>query len=1588
MASALDAERAANAAKNERLDLYAAEISALKSSVATLESQKRDLASVVDTKFDDIESLKRENSRLKTEINESRSENRALNTQISSMQSAEVKLRLERASRDQEWEQQRRDVVWLNDELKRKDADFKAYRTEKGDAIQKLQIDLDAVIQEKNTYEIQAKGLQEKCDKQEKRIFELVEKVKECENLIINNEQLFTNEMKAQRNINALCETQTRHLEEQVKDLQRLIADLEAGMEELNEKRDEAVVLLRRTEEEYNSAMEAKDLKIEELQAQLKNINDGALSNLKTLDLLSPAAKAAAAFQKSGKSFTEVAPIFNQMKADKISAEREVIRLTDELTKSLRMVSDLDLISRNCRDQIVNLETQNKQLAHESHDLARQVQHLLVEIETFRAGPGGLKSLASSLALQDDVAAESPSGRVISERLVIFNNIAELQTQNQQLRVSLRSVSDRLESLKAEQVAAIDEKVAKEMEEAMMALEDLKEQLRVGNIKCQSYIRERDQWKAIAENRGYAGGGSGGVKSASPAKRNGVSESRSEDYHAMFMNVQRDFDIFRKEIGSDTERLKTANETLRTENNNLIVQVARLNSTVENINERYKALSDNSESQLKENSQLRERVSSLLNAISTQDTKAQGLTNKVLEIRSALDAANTELRQLRGEKEVLKAAEARMIAENKGMLEQRNMANEHLTSLQRMFDELDRQGRENAARAEAKVARVEKEMELLRLQLNSAIDESRSLSAQRDLEGKEAQKKIDRLTGELSTATKDTEVARAEERGLRVRVEDLLSRVAAAEEKLKVYEGSSTSLTSELTDGQRIKELKAELAQTRESLRLEKDRVEQYKAISAASEEKLVESLASYDEYKQEMESKKAELEALLDAAERKRGDLEERLSRTAADITELQDKADKDRSEFEFEKGRFVDEIAMLRKSEETTYERRLQEARADYDRVIVAEGERIKALQKMEQDLSTLRGESNALKQQAQTAERNLQTSQDSWNAVQSKLQEQIDALQKTNDDLNVQNRLLHDQFQSMTQRIQSIQNTKFTAGDAGAATGDEAVKAASILEKEKAEIINYLRREKQILEEKLAMFEMESVRLKQQAEHLQRSLDECRAALDNVRLPSYDMRINLATSVNVVEENLGLKAEIDAVRNSMRSLEEDNNRWKARTQQILSKYERIDPVEHQRLKDQVAELIVKVEQFTAEIGTKNARIAELEGQVEELRARAVAAEQSLTQLRNNSQSEVQILLSMKANGEQAKLGELLENEKVRRKQVVERANEITTRLKGEIKSLKNEKEIFATEMDALKTKLSEAAADKQSMDTLKLKVSDYERKIAQLESAVVQRQAAPNRIEPSAKTSLDDTAASTLVLSKLPPVAPALITATVSQGTEATATLAPKTHLNTFSSPSTKRPRDDAVANAERVARSPALKPTDPDATMLIDEEPAAKRARTDGAGETPSGPVLSAPQQNPQRDSLDEMETDANVPSGAVPIPKADAEKATEQPPPAPEPSEELLEDTMDAIEEGDRVADDGAGVTVDSTISAAEVLPDPMESTTLMENGDQAPTETEQLAEPLPEAFEEELEDTGGLLKQDAMEDGEMTEQASAYLTFA
>jgi outer membrane murein-binding lipoprotein Lpp len=105
--------------------------------------------------------------------------------------------------------------------------------------------------------------------------------------------------------------------------------------------------------------------------------------------------------------------------------------------------------------------------------------------------------------------------------------------------------------------------------------------------------------------------------------------------------------------------------------------------------------------------------------------------------------------------------------------------------------------------------------------------------------------------------------------------------------------------------------------------------------------------------------------------------------------------------------------------------------------------------------------------------------------------------------------------------------------------------------------------------------------------------------------------------------------LESEVEARKKESKALLEDNSRWKDRAQQILEKYNRIDPVEHENLKTKVATLTAEIERlqsqlsnFQSDVGT---RVVEKEAEIKSLQSEISALKQQHIQALEQKEIEL---------------------------------------------------------------------------------------------------------------------------------------------------------------------------------------------------------------------------------------------------------------------------------------------------------------------------------------------------------------------------
>ncbi|KAL9131208.1 MAG: hypothetical protein Q9217_000810 [Psora testacea] len=433
-----------------------------------------------------------------------------------------------------------------------------------------------------------------------------------------------------------------------------------------------------------------------------------------------------------------------------------------------------------------------------------------------------------------------------------------------------------------------------------------------------------------------------------------------------------------------------------------------------------------------------------------------------------------------------------------------------------------------------------------------------------------------------------------------------------------------SSFSQEQELGFRASELQRGLDLTKNELQDAKEQVEQYKVISQASEDELNSINQTQELYQQETNRVIEEKDAKIRELEQRVEDTSSELAATNSELGDLRkQQADHDRRMDENRK-QYETRLAQLKDEDDrhtaaaTYYQQDLkaqvniaQQAQQNYENELVKHADAAKALQKVRGELNERKVELVEARTDAETARLSLSQSEDSWADSKERFEREITELRTARQDLKAQNDHLHQQLETLAH----IQRRATNGEDQVLAAASEPIGLDNL-----QEVIKYLRREKEIVELQLELSTGEAKRLKQQLDYTQSQFDDARlklnqqrrteeqrerSTLDHNRLMEtiHDLNTHRESNVTLRNENrqaqaalakrtedleelkaqveplqaeiLDLKAEREAHEGEVRLLKENADRWQQRAQNVLQKYDRVDPAELEALKDQVKTL-----------------------------------------------------------------------------------------------------------------------------------------------------------------------------------------------------------------------------------------------------------------------------------------------------------------------------------------------------------------------------------------------------------------------------
>ncbi|KIV97897.1 hypothetical protein PV10_01597 [Exophiala mesophila] len=506
------------------------------------------------------------------------------------------------------------------------------------------------------------------------------------------------------------------------------------------------------------------------------------------------------------------------------------------------------------------------------------------------------------------------------------------------------------------------------------------------------------------------------------------------------------------------------------------------------------------------------------------------------------------------------------------------------------------------------------------------------------------QARVDEMTVELRSAEERLEV---------------LSRRNEADNETNDKEDNSLTKEQELEV--EVSELKRDLELKNSELERLNEQVEVYKNISQSSEERLQELSETNDQYREETEATLSEKDAKIKDLEQRIDDISSELNTTNAELSRLHDEQGEFTRKAEEARSAMESQIEQLKVEAEKNIEQaqfnleasKIQaqiatEAQQNYETELVKHAEAAKTLQIVRDEANQLRLQMVSFKTEAETSKASLEQKDISFEEMRDRYEREITDLRKRREEVAQQNNLLHSQLESVTQQITTLQRDR-----AALAEGENTANAPQVsAELDKLqEVITYLRREKDIVDVQYQLSTQEAKRLRQQLDFTQSQLDETRLKLDEQRRIEADAERNaishsklmdtlnelnlfressvtlraeakqakqaLADKASRVEEVEGqlqtLQARVAELENlvelregELKLAQDDRDHWQQRTQNILSKYDRVDPAELEGLKGKIATLESERDQARSElesaIAERDQAKTELQSQSEE--------------------------------------------------------------------------------------------------------------------------------------------------------------------------------------------------------------------------------------------------------------------------------------------------------------------------------------------------------------------------------------------------
>jgi nucleoprotein TPR len=1363
----------------------ASETASLKSRISSLEAANRDTLAVLDSKSRAYDKLAEDLAAQHQKSVELRRQVSTLEQNLQAANSAAATMRFKESSLEQELELMRRNNEWFEAELKTKSAEHLKFRKDKGARITELQRLNEQYISEAEALRRSEAALRSRLDDQLQKFEESLAEIQQLKEDRIQDAETFRADLESSARL--------AELQKQSADTARQRAqELSIALEEAKEDAAEELGRIRAEVDTEHSDRVAAEARVSELEAIIARLESnleqsqaqpttpqrgmnghGSLTPNRPGTPTGIFSPASASRLKGNLSMTQMYAEYKKVEKDLATERRtneqlsatleDVVRELesnkpeiDELrndhaklqTELLEMSSLMDTAHKE-RDAAVkevrrlqghaeSLNRETELLQQQVRDLSSQVKVLLMEQHIRESGQQ--YSDEEMLQLQQTARVDtatladmSDTGRVISENLVTFRNLAELQERNTQILRMLRQLGEQLESNEAREKEQVHQKEHEELEALRVRVASYKDELQSMVAQSQSYVKERDMFRNMLTRRGHfpsqvepgSFAQSMPLPAGSPPRglmdsiHGGSAAGDETDYAKLLRDLQTHFDSYKTESASNHAALGTQITELSKRNSELQKEASKALSQLSAANQRCEMLLTNFNMLKDENAQIQKQSYANMENATKQELKTQQIAEELVELRGLLDSTRRESANLKAEKELSKSVQERLIQDNESLRNERGRLDQLNATLQNILNEREQTDSETRRRLQSQTESLEAELQATKRKLNEEIEEGKKVTLRKDYELSQLQTRINDLLASLGSVREELAATKTARDHLQARVDEMTVELRSAEERLEVLQShpatgpSNQPQTADENALSREQELAVEVSELRRDLELKQaeldranEQIETYKSISQSSEERLQELTDTNDQYREETDRALAEKDKRLGELEQTIEDITSELTTTNNELSKLRDEQSESNRRLEEQKATYEAEVARLKDLEESSAEQAqfnleaskaqaeiAQQAQQNYENELLKHAEAARALQTVRSEANQLRLEMTDLKTQAHSANISLAQKEESFAAQKDQYERELADLRKRREEVVQQNAHLHSQLESLTKQIGDLQRDRSQL--AQTETGETTAPGLDDLQ----EVIKYLRREKEIVDVQYHLSTQETKRLRQQLDHVQSQYDETRLKLDQQLRTEADSERNMMNHNKLMEtlnelnlfreSSVTLRAE---AKQALTALAEKTQRVTELQAEIEPLKTRISELEnHAELREGEMKLLQEDRdhwrQRTQTILSKHDRVdpAELEALKEKVSALEAERDEALS-ARGTLQTQVDSFPEQIEAQRQELRGRLGEQFKARSKELTGRIKDKQT----ELDAVNSEKDALQTELDAVRLQL----------------------------------------------------------------------------------------------------------------------------------------------------------------------------------------------------------------------------------------------------------------------------------------------------------